>query len=117
MTQIRASCHCGAVVITARLKGPIAEARRCNCSFCKRRQAANVSAPYDSLEVLQGADNLGLYTWGTHTAQHWFCKTCGIYTHHKRRARPDEVGINVGCIDDVDPSELEPFEWIDGKIG
>ena len=114
MTRIQASCHCGAVIIQADLSGPISSARRCNCSFCKRRQAANVSAPVSSLKVLQGEDNLGLYTWGSHVAKHWFCKTCGIYTHHRRKFAADEVGINVGCIEGVDPSTLEPFEWNDG---
>ena len=114
MSLVRASCHCGAVVIEADLLTPLSKARRCNCSFCKRRQAANVSAPVSSLKILKGEENLGLYTWGSHKAKHWFCKTCGIYTHHRRKFMPDEVGINVGCIEGVDPSELEPFEWTDG---
>ena len=115
MTRIRASCHCGAVVIEADLNMPLSQAKRCNCSFCKRRQAANVSAPAATLKVIKGEEALVLYSWGEHKAQHWFCKTCGIYTHHHRKFMPDEVGINVGCIDDVDPSELEPFDWTDGK--
>lgn len=114
MSLVRASCHCGAVVIEADLLTPLSKARRCNCSFCKRRQAANVSAPVSSLKILNGEENLGLYTWGSHKAKHWFCKTCGIYTHHRRKFMPDEVGINVGCIEGVDPSELEPFKWTDG---
>jgi len=92
----RASCHCGAVVIEATLPRGLNSARRCNCSFCSRRGAAAVTAIAASVRVLQGADNLSLYTWGTHTAKHWFCKTCGIYTHHQRRSDPTECGINLG---------------------
>jgi len=110
----RASCHCGAVVIQATLPDGLASARRCTCSFCRRRGAAAVTAHTNSLRVLQGADNLTLYTWGTHTAKHWFCKTCGIYTHHQRRSDPTECGINLGCIDGVNPRDHDPIGWVDG---
>lgn len=114
MTRVRASCHCGAVVIQATLSAPPDRARRCTCSFCKRRQAANVSAPLDSLKVLQGHDHLTLYQWGSHTAKHWFCKSCGIYTHHQRRSDPTEIGVNLGCIDGINPADYEPFFWTNG---
>ncbi len=54
------------------------------------------------------------YTWGTHTAQHYFCKTCGIYTHHRRRSTPDECGVNLGAIEGVLPWEMEPLPYSDG---
>ncbi|QBF31146.1 GFA family protein [Thalassococcus sp. S3] len=111
---IRASCHCGAVVIEATLSAPLSSAARCTCSFCKRRQAANVTARSDSVRILQGADHLTLYSWGTGTAQHYFCRICGIYTHHQRRSNPSETGINLGAIEGVDPSAYEPLHWDDG---
>ena len=110
----RARCHCGAVVIEATLPEGLRSARRCDCSFCRRRGAAAVTAIADSVRVLQGQDNLSLYTWGTHTAQHWFCKTCGIYTHHRRRSNPAECGINLGCLDGINPRELGEIAWTDG---
>jgi len=110
----RASCHCGAVVIEATLPRGLNSARRCNCSFCSRRGAAAVTAIAASVRVLQGADNLSLYTWGTHTAKHWFCKTCGIYTHHQRRSDPTECGINLGCFDGINPSDFGYIPWSDG---
>jgi len=114
MSRVRASCHCGAVVIEADLTGDIAQAIRCDCSFCRRRQAANVAARADTLEVVQGAEYLALYTWGTHTARHYFCKTCGIYTHHQRRSNPKECGVNIGCIAGVNPPDYEPYRWVNG---
>lgn len=115
MTEIRrASCHCGAVEIEVELPDGLAGAKRCDCSFCRRRQAANVSALTATLKVTRGADNLALYTWGSHTARHYFCKTCGIYTHHQRRSNPAETGVNIGCFEGVNPRELEPFPWSDG---
>ena len=115
MSEIRrASCHCGAVVIEVELPQGLTNIRRCDCSFCRRRQAANVSAVAATLKVIQGAENLTLYTWGSHTAKHYFCKTCGIYTHHQRRSDPAECGVNIGCFEGVQPKDFEPVPWSDG---
>jgi hypothetical protein len=84
------TCHCGAVELEVTLSDDLETARRCDCSFCRRRGAAAVSAPLDGLKIIKGADNLTLYQFNTNTAQHYFCKTCGIYTHHKRRSNPNE---------------------------
>jgi hypothetical protein len=110
---VRLTCHCGAVELRVMLANGLANARRCNCSFCRRRGAVAVTAAKDGVEVVKGAENLSLYQWGTQTAQHYFCKTCGIYTHHKRRSR-DEYAVNLAAIDGVDPSEMGDFPWFKG---
>lgn len=111
---VRASCHCGAVVLEVRLSAPLSEARRCDCSFCRRRGAIMASAALDGVKILQGADRLTLYSFNTHTAQHWFCSVCGIYTHHRRRSNPNEYGINVGTLEGVNPRDLGEVGWWDG---
>jgi hypothetical protein len=40
-------------------------------------------------------------------AKHYFCKVCGICTFNRPRTAPDLYGINVGCLDGVDPLSLE----------
>jgi len=49
---------------------------------------------------------LTLYQWNTFTAKHYFCRVCGIYTHHQRRSDPTQYGFNVACIEGVDPFVL-----------
>ena len=111
---MRGTCHCGAVEIAVTLTDGLATARRCDCSFCRRRGAIVVSAPLDGLTVVKGAGNLTLYQWGTHTAAHWFCRICGIYTHHRRRSNPNEYGVNAAILDGVNPSDLSDVPWVDG---
>lgn len=111
--KVKASCHCGAVELTADCPRGIAGSR-CTCSFCKRRQAAAVTATSASVKIIKGIDALSTYSFGTHTAQHYFCKTCGIYTHHQRRIDPSQTGINLGCIDGAHPVDQEPIPWTDG---
>lgn len=113
-TTCTARCHCGAVVIRAWLPQGLASARRCDCSLCRRRGPGAATALTDRVEILQGAEHLGVYTWNTHVARHYFCKVCGIYTHHQRRSDPAECGINIGCIDGINPRDFSDLEWVDG---
>ena len=111
---LKATCHCGAVELEVTLSDGLNTARRCDCSFCRRRGAVAVSAPLSGLKIIKGESNLTLYTWGTGTAKHYFCKTCGNYTHHQRRSNPEECGVNLGALEGVHPWELEPLPYTDG---
>ena len=112
MTILHGSCHCGSV--TFEVHAAPRGARRCNCSICRRKGAIMLTASEAEFKLLSGADNLGLYQWNTKTARHYFCKTCGIYTHHWRRSAP-EFGYNSGCIDDLDPAATEECYTNDGQ--
>ena len=103
MSAVTGSCHCGAVRFEVVLKGGIASARRCDCSLCIRRGAVAVSARFGDIRYLAGEENLTLYQFGTRTAEHYFCKTCGIYTHHRRRSDPSEIGVNLACLEGHTP--------------
>jgi len=112
--SIKAACHCGAVRFSVELEGGPDGARRCICSYCTMRGAVAVSAPLDGIRFQTGEDNLTLYQFGTMTAKHWFCKTCGIYTHHQRRSDPDQFGVNLACLDGVSPWDLPEIPVNDG---
>jgi len=110
----RLACHCGDVVLELDLPDGIVDPRRCNCSMCRRRGAIVASVPLSAVRIVQGADSLALYQFNTRTAKHYFCKRCGIYTHHQRRSAPTEYGYNVGCLEGVDPFELGSIPTLDG---
>ncbi len=108
------TCHCGAVELRVHLLDGLNTARRCDCSYCARRGAIVVTAPLNGVDIVKGKDNLTLYQWGTNTAKHYFCKTCGIYTHHQRRSNPNEFGINLAALAGVNPRDLGEIAWTDG---
>ena len=110
----RLTCHCGAVELRLHPAYGLVSARRCDCSFCRRRGAIAATVRLGDLEVVRGAEQLTLYQWGTRTAPHWFCATCGIYTHHRRRSNPNEYGVNVGALEGVNPADLGEIPWSDG---
>ena len=110
----KATCHCGAVELALDMPDGLQNIRRCNCSLCRRKGALMASVPLNALLVIRGEDNLSLYQWNTGVAKHYFCKTCGIYTHHQRRSNPNEYGVNVACIEGVDPYAFEYVPVGDG---
>jgi hypothetical protein len=109
-----ATCHCGAVELKIDLPDGLVNLRRCNCSLCRRKGAVMAMAPLAALNVSRGEENLGIYQWNTRVARHYFCKTCGIYTHHQRRSNPEEYGFNVACLEDIDPFALDDIALGDG---
>ena len=98
-------CHCGAVQL--QVETDLSNIKQCNCSICKRKNAKMNLISKDSIKILKGKENLSTYQFNTMKAEHFFCKTCGIYTHHNRRTDPHGVGINIGCIDAIDPFEYD----------
>ena len=103
--KYKLNCHCGAVELE--ISTDLENIKQCNCSICKRKNAKMNLIPKDSIKIIKGRDNLSTYKFNTMQAEHFFCSTCGIYTHHNRRTDPNGVGINIGCIDEIDPFEYE----------
>ena len=107
-------CHCGAVAFEVELENGLGEIKRCNCSLCRRKGAIMGFVSTDQLKVVKGEDALSLYQWNTGVAKHYFCKVCGIYTHHQRRMNASQFGFNVACLDGVDPFALTEIGLVDG---
>jgi hypothetical protein len=83
--------------------------------MCRMRGAVAVTSTEDAFHITQGADKLATYRFNTKTAEHHFCSVCGIYTHHKRRSNPDQLGVNVACLEGVSPFDFESVTVYDGS--
>jgi hypothetical protein len=100
----KGSCHCGAVQFE--VEGELDAGFICDCSLCRRKNAIMVRLPKEQFRLLKGEGDLTMYQWNTKIAKHYFCKHCGIYTHHQPRTAPDMMGVNLGCIDEIDARAL-----------
>lgn len=40
-----------------------------------------------------------IYTFGSHSAKHLFCKVCGITSYYIPRSNPDGIAVTVRCVD------------------
>src|SRR5690349_5915208 len=114
--DINGACHCGAVRFTVKLAEGLDAPRRCNCSLCRMRGAVVVSAEHGDLTITQGTDRLQLYRFNTMKAEHYFCSSCGIYTHHRRRSNPEQISVNVACLSGVSPFDFPIVPVYDGVV-
>ena len=101
----KGSCHCGSVKFS--VETDLSKVVQCNCSICKRKNAKMNLVPKDAITITHGEENLTIYQFGTNIAKHFFCKTCGIYTHHQRKSDPNGIGVNLGCLDEIDSFTID----------
>jgi hypothetical protein len=92
----------------------VARALECNCSICCRNGAVWHATDSAHFRILSGQDELGLYQFGTRTAKHWFCATCGISTFSNPRLAPDKWVVNLRCVEGIDLESLE-IRHFDGR--
>jgi hypothetical protein len=104
LQSYRGSCHCGAVRFEIETDFP--ELTQCDCSICRRKNALMVKVHESRFRLLAGEESLTEYRFHTKTACHFFCRICGIYPFHRKRVTPDFLGINVFCLEDLDPAGI-----------
>jgi hypothetical protein len=103
-------CHCGR--IRFRVIAALDRVTDCNCSICTKKGFLHLIVPTAQFELLSGADELSIYTFNTGIAKHKFCRTCGMHPFYTPRSHPDQVDVNVRCLDGVDIPALvlTPFD-------
>jgi len=70
--------------------------------------------PPDAITITVNNGALKTYQFGTMTARHHFCGTCGIHTFVETRLNPGHYRINLGCVDTLDAMKF-PEHIYDGK--
>ena len=108
---LKGKCHCGSIKFEINTK--IRGLRRCNCSMCSRKGFVMATALINELSITSGKQFLNTYKWNTKIAEHYFCKICGINTHHKRRSDPNQYGYNIACIEGFEMSWIEKAPFVD----
>jgi len=92
-------CHCGGVRF--RLEAPAhVELLDCNCSMCSRTGFLHLIVPHADFVLERGKDALTSYRFGTRTAEHLFCRHCGIKSFYQPRSHPDAWSVNWHCLDE-----------------
>jgi hypothetical protein len=105
LTTYDGGCHCGKVRYRVRVERH--EATECNCSICRKKGFIHLIVPAAQFTLLQGQADLSTYTFNTGTAQHHFCRHCGIHSFYRPRSHPDGYDVNLRCLDN---NPIEQFE-------
>lgn len=103
--RLSGACHCGAIRIALVTARPLAP-RACQCSYCRRHGARNVSDPQGAA-VLTCKIEPHRYRFGAKAIDFLLCPRCGVYLG----AMMEEEGafrvtLNLNAFDDPRP-ELE----------
>jgi hypothetical protein len=111
--KVAGGCHCGAVRFEAEVPGPPVPALQCNCSVCRMTGFLHVMVRHDEFELVSGRDSLASYRFGTGTAEHLFCRTCGVKSFYQPRSHPGSWSINANCLDEPQALEIDRFDGRD----
>lgn len=114
MPTYQGHCHCEAVAFEVTTEAEINSGVRCNCSLCSRKGAVMALVDQGQFKLTKGESDLTEYQWNTKVARHFFCKHCGIYTHHQPRTAADKIGFNVACIDELSPLDFPQVDLRNG---
>ncbi|HEY4748977.1 MAG TPA: GFA family protein [Steroidobacteraceae bacterium] len=107
----RGGCHCGAVAFEVDAPARITVSD-CNCSICRMSGFLHLIVPRTRFRLLRGAASLSTYTFNTRTAQHLFCRHCGVKSFYVPRSNPDGYSVNARCLERATIEQLliEPFD-------
>ena len=94
----KGGCHCGAVSFEVEAPREV-EVEDCNCSICRMTGFLHLIVPARSFRLISGADVLTTYRFNTGTAEHRFCRICGIKSFYVPRSNPDGIDVNLRCLE------------------
>jgi hypothetical protein len=98
MITVRGGCHCGAVSFEADVEDA-PQLLDCNCSICSMTGYLHLTVRHENFKLKSGEQALASYKFGTNSADHLFCKICGIKSFYQPRSHPDSWSINYNCIE------------------
>jgi hypothetical protein len=90
-------CHCGELRFAIEIGDDERDVLDCNCSICTKKGFLHLIVDEPRFTLLAGAPRV--YTFGTHTAKHMFCPTCGMHPFYRPRSHPTSWDVNVRCLD------------------
>jgi len=107
----RGGCHCGAVAFEVDAPARVT-VNDCNCSVCRMTGFLHLIVPRGRFRLLRGTEALSEYRFNTGTAQHLFCRHCGVKSFYVPRSNPDGYSVNLRCLDHATLAEItiEPFD-------
>ncbi len=99
MTRQEGGCHCGAVRFAVRMPAAVT-LLDCNCSICAKTGYLHLIVAAGDFTLLTDPAALSEYRFGSGTARHLFCATCGIKSFYVPRSHPDGYSVNWRALDD-----------------
>ncbi len=108
-------CHCGALAASIETNRTPNElgVRTCQCVFCRRHGAVNISDPDGLVLIDAAAGDVIRYSFALRTADFLICRHCGVYiaaatgAGEAVRSTLNVVGLAMTDFLDVDETPME----------
>lgn len=102
-------CHCGAVQF--KVRDEFKKVTSCDCSIYTKKGFLHIIVSKDDFELLSDQSQLSSYQFYTRTANHLFCKTCGISSFYIPRSHPDGFSVNARCVEGLNISSMNVLNF------
>lgn len=109
MPTYQGGCHCAAVQFEFEAPDRV-DVTDCNCSLCAMTGYEHVFVALDAVRFLSGREDLVSYQFGSKTADHLFCRTCGIKPIYRPRSHPTCWSINARCVEGLKIARRVAFD-------
>ncbi|MEL6370150.1 MAG: aldehyde-activating protein [Pseudomonadota bacterium] len=108
------ACHCGELKVSFQTDKTPDElgVRACQCSFCTRQKALNISDGEGSALIEADEGQVNRYAFGLRTADFLICKTCGTYIAavigegDRIRSTLNVVGLRMEAFSCLEPAPM-----------
>lgn len=108
------ACHCGNVQFTVYADIENERNAICNCSRCQRIGFLHHHVDKSDFNLTKGFEHIQTYRFGTLSAEHMFCRICGVQAFYKSRSDQNRFDINIRCLEGVDIHSIE-YWLVDGQ--
>ncbi|PHR91334.1 MAG: aldehyde-activating protein [Robiginitomaculum sp.] len=107
----KGACHCGAVTFEVAAPATVT-ITDCNCSMCAKTGYQHLIVEAKDFRLFTGESAQTSYRFGTKTANHLFCQTCGTKSFYHPRSHPEGISVNLRCVDQsqFETIKFKPFD-------
>src|SRR3546814_20904875 len=91
------------------VNGLSAATGKCNCSIGTRKRGWHAQVKPGAFRLLSDPAARSDYQFGSNSAHHVFCKTCGVsaFGHgYVEEIGGAYVSVSIACLDDLSPAEM-----------
>ncbi len=106
------ACHCKKVKFKF-LSVDHVNIIECNCSICRPINFLHLIIPHKDFTLINGKRLLKTYKFGTKSAIHFFCTSCGVKSFYQPRSHKNCYSINYLSINN--PPLIKKKIKFDGK--
>ena len=99
-SKYHGNCRCGSIQFE--IHADVSALSSCACAVCTQEDAAVIGVHEFNFKLMKGVGALYCSEADHGAVKRYFCKTCRVSPFHRNSDAPDEIAINLSCLQDLD---------------